>query len=132
MATEKDEAEAIATGFLQSQKLNWAAGYIERGRRFGALADEAVQGEWLAAMKAMGEDATDKTARDRNNDAEAELSLRKLDPPFAAGQDDVDRFLAASKKRIDEMTTDPAERDRIEKSLMEDLKAFGEDTDNSN
>ncbi|APG11401.1 hypothetical protein BKD09_24000 [Bradyrhizobium japonicum] len=132
MGSEEDETESMAIGFLQSQKVNWAAGYIERGRRFGAMTDEAVRGQWLASMKAMGDDATDKSARDWNNDAEAELTLRKLDPPFAAGNDDVNRFLAASKKRVDELMADPVERERIENSLIEDLKAFGEGTERSN
>jgi hypothetical protein len=130
MASEKDEAEDMATGFLQSQKVDWTANYIARGQKFGAMPQGQVEGEWLASMKAMGDDPFNKANRDWNNDAESELSLRGIEPPIAAGKDDMDRFLAASRKRVEDLMADPVERARVEKLLIKDLKAFGEQSDN--
>jgi hypothetical protein len=58
--------------------------------------------------------------------------LRGSKPPFDSAKEDVDRYFAVTKRIIDELMSDPGERERIEHDMAKDLESFRKDQDNAN
>jgi hypothetical protein len=89
---------ATADAFLESELMEETAAYLLRGRRFSALAADALNREWTVAFKSWA--AGDRAAaQPRLDDLSAELRLRKLEPPYdtvaaetAALQDELRRL----------------------------------------
>jgi hypothetical protein len=129
---DDDGGDEIARSFLESQRLNRLADYVSRGRRFGKATMDAVEDGWRASMKAMSLAPAERVHRDLNNDYEAELDLRGSKLPFDSAKEDVGRYLAATKRIIDELMSDPEERERIEDDMAKDLELFLKDQDNAN
>jgi hypothetical protein len=125
-------SDEITRSFLECQRLNRAADYVSRGRRFGKLAMEAVEDGWRASMRAMSLAPAERVHWDLTSDYEAELELRGSKPPYGPAKEDVDRFLAATERIIDELMSDPEERERIENDMAKDLESFRKDRDNAN
>jgi hypothetical protein len=129
---DDDIGDEITQSFLESQRLNRLADYVSRGRRFGKLTLDAVEDGWRASMKAMSLAPAKCLYRDLNSDYEAELDVRGSHPPFDSAKEDVDRYFAATKRIIDELMSDPEERERIEHDMAKDLESFLKDQDNAN
>jgi hypothetical protein len=129
---DDDEVDEVTRSFLESQRLNRMADYVSRGRRFGKATTDAVADGWRASMKAMSLAPMERVHWDLNSDYEAELELRGSKAPFGPAKEDVDRYLAATKRIIDELMSDPEERERIENDMAKDLESFQKDQDNAN
>jgi hypothetical protein len=131
-SADDDVSDEVTRSFLESQRLNRMADYVSRGRRFGKLTLDAVEDGWRASMKAMSLAPSEHVHRDLNSDYEAELDLRGSKPPFDSSKEDVDRYFAVTKRIIDELMSDPGERERIEHDMAKDLESFRKDQDNAN
>jgi hypothetical protein len=129
---DDDEFDEVTRSFLESQRLNRMADYVSRGRRFGKAPTDAVEDGWRASMKAMSLAPMERVHWDLNYDYEAELELRGAKPPFGPAKEDVDRYLAATQRIVDELMSDPEERERIENDMAKDLELFRKDQDNAN
>ena len=124
MTDADDEGDKLARSFLESQRLNRVADYVSRGRKFSALTIDAVEGGWRATMKAMSLAPSERAHRDLNSDYEAELELRGSKSPFDSANEDVDRYIAATQKIIEQRKADPDEWERLEDELVRDLASF--------
>jgi len=122
MTDADDAGDKLARSFLESQRLNRLAVYVSRGRKFGALTIDAVEDGWHATMKAMSLAPSERAHRDLNSEYEAELELRGSKPPFDSAKEDVERYLAATKKIIEQRMADPDEWERMEDDLVRDLE----------
>jgi hypothetical protein len=129
MTDADDEGDKLARSFLESQRLNRVADYVSRGRKFGALTIDAVEDGWRATMKAMSLAPTERAHRDLNSDYEAELELRRSKPPFESAKEDVDRYIAATQKIMEQRKADPVEWERMEDELVRDLESFQDEQD---
>ena len=131
MTDADDEGDKLARSFLESQRLNRLADYISHGRKFGALTIDAVEDGWRATMKAMSFAPSERAHRDLNSEYEAELELRGSKPPFDSAKEDVERYLAATKKIIEQRMADPDEWERMKDDLVRDLRSFRDERGNA-
>jgi hypothetical protein len=129
MTGADDRGDKLARSFLESQRLNRVADYVSRGRKFGALTIDAAEDGWRATMKAMSLAPSERVLRDLNSDYEAELELRGSKAPFDSAKEDVERYLAATRKIIEQRQADPDEWERMEDELFRDLKSFQDEQD---
>jgi hypothetical protein len=129
MTDADDEADKLARSFLESQRLNRLADYVSRGRKFGALTIDAVEDGWRTTMKAMSLAPSEPAHRDLNSEYEAELELRGSTPPFDTAKEDVERYLAATKKIIEHRMADTDEWKRMKDDLVRDLTSFRDEQD---
>ncbi len=90
-----DDAGNLAGAILQSALMDEARDYVQRGRRFGALADQQLNAQWVTAFRRFVQAAI--TARESGkpldrqdvldvDDAAAELRLRGLDIPVETAE----------------------------------------------
>ena len=126
------EATKSPESFLESQRLNRLADYVSRGRRFGKATMDDVEDGWRASIKEISLGPACRANRDFNNYYEAELDLHGSKLLFNSAKEDVGRYLAATKRIIDELMSDPEERERIEDDMAKDLELFLKDQDNAN
>jgi hypothetical protein len=83
-------ADAEAAAFNVWQKAAWTRSYLERGRRFVGLSDEALGAGWVQAFRALVfsiETSPDKLQATK--DFTAELNLRGLPMPVESAPDAV-------------------------------------------
>jgi hypothetical protein len=57
-------------------------------------------------------------------DIEAEMQLRKVDPPFDLVKDVLETLRRKSKEHMDELLQDPARFARLEEKLAEEIEQF--------
>lgn len=124
MTDEEDVCDKLARSFLESQRLNRVADYVSRGQKFSALTIDAVEDGWRATMRAMSFSPSERAHRDLNSDYEAELELRGSKSPFDSAREDVDRYVAATRKIMERRKADPDEWERLEDELVRDIASF--------
>ena len=76
----KDRIDAIVQAFLDHQAMEETRSYLERGRPFEGLADDALGKQWAAAFTAVCADGDDSRHTDLD-DLGAELGLRNIERP---------------------------------------------------
>ena len=72
---------------------------------------------------------SERAHRDLNSDYEAELELRGSKSPFDSAKEDVDRYIAATQKIMEQRKADPDEWERLEDELVRDLESFQDEQD---
>jgi hypothetical protein len=78
------EANNIAAHIVASEQMDKIESYTERGRQFGSVSDEYPKEQFVAEMKKWASAPLPWPPITRLNDVEAELQLRKVDPPITA------------------------------------------------
>ena len=76
--TLKDEAKA----FLLESGMEGVRKYLYEGRRFETLSVGDLRSEWISARDRCSVSLTAVESRKRLDDLEAEMEVRKIDPPF--------------------------------------------------
>jgi hypothetical protein len=123
--------ESLVKDFLESQRVDRMADYLRRGRKYRPLTDDDLIAKWLASVKAMADAPGDPSCHVENDDAEAELALRKIDPPYEAAEPDFDRYMEVSEAAIRGIKADPKKLKDLKAGLVEDLRAFQDERDRS-
>jgi hypothetical protein len=126
--------EKAVQAYLDSSRLDWAADYIARGRKYSALPLNDLTDQWRDSIKAMADEPNQKVHGDHNADYGAEFRLRGLAEPYddPVARTDLERFLGATRRIIESRLSDPDERERIESDIDADLKALFDGTENAN
>jgi hypothetical protein len=116
-----------ALGFLQSQSADRAATYAAGGREHARLSVEELQGQWVAAFRAMAADATDADLWSIHSDLDSEFILRGIEPPYSLVKDDLERFITSVDALVREQKqTDPDGHREANGRLLADFEAFEE------
>jgi hypothetical protein len=123
---------SLVEDFLESRRVDRIADYAQRGRKYRQLDDDALIARWLASVKAMADAPLEPSHRDEYDDTEAELALRKIDPPFAAAEPDFERYMEVTDAEIRKIKRDPQQLSALTDSLVADLLAFEDERDWSN
>jgi hypothetical protein len=76
--TLKDEAKAI----LLESRMERVRKYLYEGRRFETLSLGDLRSEWINAFNRCSISPTAPESRKLIDDLEAEMEVRKIDPPF--------------------------------------------------
>jgi hypothetical protein len=124
--------DSLLEDFLESQRVDRMADYVQRGRRYGPLNDDDLIAKWWASLKSMADAPRDPMFGAAFNDADAELALRKIDPRCAEAAFYFDRYVEATDAEMREITSDPKRLAELRRNLSDDLLAFFEARDWSN
>jgi hypothetical protein len=86
-----NNARDFAHAFRESQLMNDMHDYIQRGRRFEAVATPELNKMWIAVVQAMAAERGDARACLRDfDDTSAEFQLRGVEPPVDAVLDEIE------------------------------------------
>jgi hypothetical protein len=92
--------DAAAAAFNVWQKAAWTRSYLERGRRFVGLSDEALGAEWVQAFRALVFSIeTSPNKLQATKDFTAELNLRGLPMPVESVSDAVAAAVSEIRER---------------------------------
>jgi hypothetical protein len=124
-----DETRDDLVSMLMAEQMDFAADYVRRGRAHRNLTDAELSEAWRAAFTAHSHVPLPGPLRRTLQDFQAELDLRKLDPPFDAVREDLDRLTAAATATFEQLRADPERFEDVDKDLRADLTAFREKRD---
>ena len=124
-----DKMRDDLVSMLLAGQMDFAADYVRRGRAHRNLTDAELREEWKAAFRAHSQEPRPGLLRRTLQDFQAELDLRKLDPPFDAVREDLDRLTAAATATFEQLRADPERFEDVDKDLRADLTAFREKRD---
>jgi hypothetical protein len=97
---------------MQAKAVDAAADYVRRGRAHRGLTDADLAGAWVAAFRAY------------SHNPEAELNLRRMDPPFDAVREDLERLKTAAMQVWEQLKAAPEHFAEVERDLQLDLISF--------
>lgn len=120
----RKQAEQIMTDFLYSWRLDQAADYIQRGRRFAGLSDADLVAKWFTVLRAMADAPLDPSCLAETIDVEAELDLRHIEPPYDQVQPELDRWFAATEDLFHAIERDPEMARELRDDIVAQLLAF--------
>ena len=121
--------EELLVSYLRYRALEDAEDYINRGRHLSKIDMRKLKDRWIHAFRravAARQSRQRESSTNRQNriDIEAELLIRKVDPPYAAVKKELDAFSAAAQAAFNELQRDPVRLSQIESELQDDLSAF--------
>jgi hypothetical protein len=121
--------EKLLVSYLRNKDFEQAEDYIGRGRHLSKIETRKLKDRWIQAFRKMvaareSREPEPSTNRRNRIDIEAELLIRKVDPPYAAVKKELDAFSAGVQAAVDELRRDPARLSQIESELQDDLSAF--------
>jgi hypothetical protein len=123
------DMEKLLVSYLRNKDFEQAEDYIGRGRHLSKIETRKLKDRWIQAFRKMvaareSREPEPSTNRRNRIDIEAELLIRKVDPPYAAVKKELDAFSAGVQAAVDELRRDPARLSQIESELQDDLSAF--------
>ena len=91
---------------LENQTLERLQSYLNRDRRLAATSLEVLNARWIHLMEAWAETANSRGRTDHREreDIEAELQLRKAQPPFHHVKEVFEQLQRASEQAYQEIT----------------------------
>jgi len=96
MPDTHDPTDDLIAWMLQNEQFKAVKAYLDRGRRYRARDAQMLKARWLILFEQTAAlDFTDETER---HDIEAELRLRKMEPPIEQALETLHAF----KRRVDE------------------------------
>jgi hypothetical protein len=93
----RDHPDAIVNGFLQHKSLEQTQDYLARGRRFAKLDVGQLTEDWINAVRGWLAHK-DRTNERMMDDLAAELRLRRVEPPYAAVEQELADRCAQTKQ----------------------------------
>jgi hypothetical protein len=116
------ETDVIA--FLAADRMEKTRAYVERGRLFSRLDQEALEARWIQTFEATAADPSTEN-RALNNDLSSEFELRSLEPPYGKVKDAIDLFAAKAAAAMAEIQqSDPARHEEIQLDLLAEFEEY--------
>jgi hypothetical protein len=113
----------LVDAWLANQRLERLEGYIKRGRPLANISLEELRARWIAAMRAWVSSLSEFDHEERE-DIEAEMKLRKIEPPYDLVRDHLNAIRSAAEKVGAEILNDPERRDAIDRHLTAEIRQF--------
>jgi hypothetical protein len=98
--------------------------YLKRGRPLADLPLEELRERWVVLMRAWAEHTPKREADSEREDIEAEMKVRRVEPPFDLVRDAVDALKDKSRKATAELLKDPNRLARAEQELSAQIAEF--------
>ncbi len=114
----------VVEAWLANQALERLQDYLKRGRSLAAAQLETLNSRWVYLMRSWAEDVRGKADHREREDIEAELQLRKVEPPFDLVKGAMATLRQKSKQAMAELQRDPERLAREERDLAEKIKSF--------
>jgi len=110
---------------MQAKAVDAAADYVRRGRAHRGLTDADLAGAWVAVFRAYSHNPDPaRPSRSALEDLEAELNLRRMDPPFDAVREDLERLKTAAMQVWEQLKAAPEHFAEVERGLQLDFISF--------
>jgi hypothetical protein len=109
--------------WLANQRLERLEGYIKRGRPLASVSLEELRARWIAAIRAWAS-LLREFGHEEREDIEAEMKLRKINPPFDLVEEQLIAIRAAAEKVGAELLNDPDRRLAIDRLLTAEISQF--------
>ena len=124
-----DDVDDNLSAYLRNQRLKCAEAYLKRGRHLAKTPTGQLQERWVTLFKTYVECAMglQREARDselEREDIEAELLIRKLDPPYELVRKETKDLQVATTLAVAELQRNPARLQQVEEELAEDISEF--------
>jgi hypothetical protein len=117
-------SQDIVEAFLANQQLERLQYYLQRGRPLSRVPLATLNAHWIGLMRAWVQNFTPRMDHREREDIEAELQLRKLEPPFDQAREVMDQLKQKSREQTDRLLADPLRLARTEISLREEIAEF--------
>ena len=118
--TQRDIVEA----WLANKGLERLADYLQRGRPLAGVPLEELRERWVALMRAWARRAPGREPDSEREDIEAEMKVRRVEPPFDLAQDAVDALIEKSRKTTAELLKNPERYGEAERQLSAEIADF--------
>jgi hypothetical protein len=119
---DDDRIGKLVDSILAEDTMEKIRDYLSRGRPFRDIDPDALRQRWTITFKSWAADLANHGALRENNDTEAELRLRQIEPPFETVKADTERLAA----NIQPKEKDPEGWDNVQRAI-EDILAKRED-----
>jgi hypothetical protein len=113
----------IVDAWLENQQLERLSDYLKRGRPLADVGLEDLRSRWVALMQTWAR-ITQGFDHQEREDIEAEMQLRKVEPPRDLAKEAIETLRRKSKERADKLLADPARYALFEKELANDIEQF--------
>ena len=129
---DDQSASQAALDFIRSREVDRVADNMHRGRTHTMLSSDDLIAQWISSIKGIADAPFDKGARTINNDLEAELSLRGMEPPYERARQCLARYAAIMSGEIERIRGNQEEWEQLMDDLVKDLQTFKNERDKSN
>src|ERR1700683_212794 len=113
----------LVDAWLANQRLEQLEGYIKRGRSLANISVGELRARWMAAIRAWASSLSEFDHEERE-DIEAEMKLRKTEPPYDLVREQLNAIRIAAKNVGAEILNDPERRDAIDRHLTAEISQF--------
>jgi hypothetical protein len=114
-----DEEMELTLVFLESRRIDEAAGYVRRGRHMELIDTDTLKARWVTGFKEWAVKLNDYDRRPLT-DIEAELYLRGTDPPLDAVKADYEVLRKATRSA----RLNPEELARLDEWIEDEIEEF--------
>ncbi|MER9776221.1 hypothetical protein [Mesorhizobium sp. M0220] len=108
MPLDDPESMNIVSHILANSDLRRMQSYLDRGRRFRDLGQPELHERYIEGMKVWADNYGHPDFCELSDDAQAEYSLRKVDPPMELVEADINRVTEKLRQLTAEMTAERA------------------------
>jgi len=117
MAEQQDIGGEMVSIALAKGQMERVEAYVRRGRRLTDLSRESLLQRFVKSFRLWSENFEDADLRTQNDDIEAELAIRRIDPPYIMVEAELKKLSIAALKLADE----PGAKERIGKTVFDDF-----------
>jgi hypothetical protein len=117
------EETHIVDAWLANKELERLEDYLKRSRPLAGVPLEELRERWIAQMRNWAESVSGFDHRE-HEDIEAEMKLRRVQPPVDLAKDALETIYRKSKEITDELLKDPVSIARTEQKLSAEIAKF--------
>ena len=114
----------IVEAWLANKSLERLERYLKRGRPYARVSMEQLRDSWVALTRAWAENAPFPPQLEDIDDIEAEMNLRKVEPPVDQVTDAVETLRCKVKAAAEALLKDPLRFAQMERELCKEIDEF--------
>src|SRR5260370_17198982 len=121
---DDQSASQAALDFIRSREVDRVADYMRRGRTHTMLSSDDLIAQWISSIKGIADAPFDKGACTINNDLEAELSLRGMEPPYERPRQCLATYTAIMSGEIRRIRGNKEDWEKLLDNIVKDCQTF--------
>jgi hypothetical protein len=119
--SKREAADALANLVIENDRQQRLERYLTAGRRLRALDDAALRARFVDTFRLMAANPHEAALRDANGEAELEMIVRKIEPPYDELQAEIAAFCAIA---ADAAEADPEIATKLAKQIRAEIDAL--------